>query len=73
VPSVQVKLIDQVFTPAQKNEVISKLTDAIVSVEGENMGAVTLVVIEEVHSDELSIAGNPITTDSVQAMAAVKS
>ena len=71
-PLIQVKLIENVFTSAQKKEIISKLTDAMVSVEGENMRPVTWVVIEEVHSGELGIGGKPMTTDAVRALAAGK-
>ena len=35
-PLVQVKLIEGVFSDAQKQEMIRKLTDAMVSIEGEN-------------------------------------
>jgi 4-oxalocrotonate tautomerase len=51
-PLIQVKLIEEVFTPAQKREIISKLTDAMVSIEDENMRPVTWVVIEEAKSGE---------------------
>ena len=71
-PLIQVKLIENVFTSAQKKEIIGKLTDAMVSVEGENMRPVTWVVIEEVHSGELGIGGKPMTTDAVRALAAGK-
>jgi len=69
-PLIQVKLIENVFTPAQKNQLITKLTDAMVSIEGENMRPVTLVVIEEVRSGEWAIGGQALTTDAVHAMAA---
>ena len=36
-PLVNVKLIEGVFTPTQKQEMIRKLTDTMVSIEGENM------------------------------------
>jgi len=36
-PLVDVKLIEDVFTPAQKQEMIRKLTDTMMSIEGENM------------------------------------
>jgi 4-oxalocrotonate tautomerase len=49
-PLIQVRLIEGVFTPEQKQEMIAKLTDAMVSIEGENMRPVTWVVIEEVAS-----------------------
>ena len=58
-PLIQVKLIEEVFTPAQKREIITKLTDAMVSIEGENMRSVTLVVIEEVRSGDWGIGARP--------------
>jgi 4-oxalocrotonate tautomerase len=58
-PLIQVKLIEEVFTPAQKREIISKLTDAMVSIEDENMRPVTWVVIEEAKSGEWGIGGRP--------------
>ncbi len=71
-PLIQVKLIEQVFTPAQKQEIISKLTDALVSIEGENMRPVTWVVIDEVRSGEWGIGGQPMTTEAVRTLAAGK-
>ena len=41
-PLVQVKLIEGVFSDAQKQEMIRKLTDTMVSIEGETMREVTL-------------------------------
>jgi 4-oxalocrotonate tautomerase len=69
-PLIQVKLIEEVFTPAQKKEIITKLTDAMVAIEGENLRPVTWVVIEEVPSGEWGIAGQPMTTDAVRRLAA---
>lgn len=71
-PLIQVKLIEEVFTPAQKKEIISKLTDAMVAVEGENMRPVTWVTIEEVRSGEWGIGGQAMTTSAVHALAAGK-
>jgi 4-oxalocrotonate tautomerase len=72
-PLLNVKLIEGVFTPAQKQEMIRKLTDAMVSIEGENMRPVTWVVIEETRSGDWGIGGNPLTTADVKALAAGKS
>ena len=69
-PLIQVKLIDEVFTSTQKKEIITRLTDAMVSIEGENMRAVTWVLIEEVRSGEWGIGGNALTTADVRALAA---
>jgi 4-oxalocrotonate tautomerase len=71
-PLINVKLIEGVFTPNQKQEMVRKLTDTMVSIEGENMRPVTWVVVEEVKSGEWGIAGNPLTTADVRALAANK-
>lgn len=71
-PLIQVKLIENVFSPQQKQEMIRKLTDAMVSIEGENMRQVTMVIIEDVKSQEWGIGGQPLSTEAVKAMAAGK-
>ncbi|GAA1979507.1 4-oxalocrotonate tautomerase family protein [Isoptericola halotolerans] len=68
-PLVQVDVIKDVFTPRQKQEIISRLTDAMVSVEGEAMRPVTWCVVHEVTSGDWGIAGNPLTTADVHALA----
>jgi 4-oxalocrotonate tautomerase len=72
-PLIQVKLIEKVFTSQQKQEMIKKLTDAMVSIEGENMRQVTWVIIEDVNSGEWGIGGQPLPTEAVRALAAGKS
>ena len=69
-PLINVKLIEDVFTPEQKGQIVERLTDAMVSIEGENMRGVTWVVVEEVHSGDWGIAGRALTTDDVRALAA---
>jgi 4-oxalocrotonate tautomerase len=69
-PLIQVKLIEDVFTTDQKKEMITRLTDAMVAIEGENMRGVTWVIIEDVRSGEWGIGGNALTTKDVQALAA---
>ena len=44
-PLVNVKLIEGVFDDSQKREMIEKLTDTMVEIEGENMRGVTWVVL----------------------------
>ena len=50
IPLVNVKLIEGVLSQAQQKEMIQKITDAVVSIEGENLREVTWVVIDEVKS-----------------------
>jgi 4-oxalocrotonate tautomerase len=72
-PLIQVKLIEKVFNTQQKQEMVKKLTDAMVSIEGENMRPVTWVIIEEVASGEWGIGGQAMSTEAVKALAAGKS
>ena len=69
-PLVQVKVIEGVFNQDAKRQIVEGLTEAMVAVEGENMRAVTWVLIEEVRSGEWGIGGSPLTTADVQALAA---
>ncbi len=71
-PLVTVKLIEGVFTQTQKQEMIHKLTDAMVSIEGENLRQVTWVVIEEVQSGDWGVGGNSLNTNDVLRLAAGK-
>jgi 4-oxalocrotonate tautomerase len=71
-PFANVKIIEGVFSDSQKKEMIQKLTDTMVSIEGENMRGVTWVVVEEVKSRDWGIGGKGLTTDDVKALAAGK-
>ena len=71
-PLIQVQVIKDVFSQEQKRQIISKLTDAMVSIEGENMRQVTWVTIEDVKSGEWGIGGKALTTEAVKALAAGK-
>ncbi len=60
-PLINVKVIEGVFGDDQKAEIVKTLTDAMVSIEGENMRAVTWVIVEEVKSGDWGIRGKPMT------------
>jgi 4-oxalocrotonate tautomerase len=68
-PLVDIQLIKGVFTPDQKKRMIQKVTDAMVTVEGETMRPVTWVRVQEIESGEWAIGGNPLTASDVKAMA----
>ena len=69
-PLLNVKTIEGVFTPTQKQDMIRKLTDTMVSIEGENLRPYTLVVLEEVKSGDWGVAGNSLTNADAKALAA---
>jgi 4-oxalocrotonate tautomerase len=71
-PLIQVSVIKNVFTTEQKHQMITRLTDAMVSIEGENMRPVTWVKIDEIDSGDWGIGGQAMTTEAVQALAAGK-
>jgi 4-oxalocrotonate tautomerase len=68
-PLIQVKLIEGVFSDAQKQKMVGKLTDAMVAIEGEAMRGVTWVVVEEVKGGSWGIGGKPLNADDVRSMA----
>ncbi len=69
-PLIQVKVIEGVFSGEQKRQIIERLTEAMVEVEGENMRPVTWVTIEDVRSGEWGIGGQAMTMEAVKALAA---
>ena len=69
-PIVNVTVLEGVFTRKQKQELVDRLTETMVSIEGENLRQVTWVVVEEVKSGEWGIAGQPLTTEAVRKLAA---
>jgi 4-oxalocrotonate tautomerase len=71
-PLVQVHTIKGVFTPQMKKDVIEKVTDAMVEIEGENLRGVTWVTINEVDSGDWGIGGQMLTAEHVKAIAAGK-
>lgn len=71
-PFINVKLIEGVFSDAQKQQIAASLTDAMVKIEGEAMRSVTWCVVEEVKSGQWAIGGQPLTTADVKALAARK-
>ena len=69
-PLINVKILENVFSDENKKQMVERLTDAMVSIEGENMRGVTWVVIEEVRSGDWGIGGQALTTADVKALAA---
>jgi 4-oxalocrotonate tautomerase len=68
VPLIQVKVIENVFTQVEKQEMIRKLTDAMVSIEREKLRALTWVVIEEVKSGDFGIGGKPLSSEEAREL-----
>lgn len=56
-PFTTIKVIEGVFSREQKTQLIQKVTEAMIEVEGEGMRDKTWVVIEEVKTGDWGIGG----------------
>jgi len=68
-PLVTIDVIKNAFTPTQKEQLIEKVTAAMLEVEGENMRPVTWVLIKEVEGGDWAIGGKRLSASDVHAMA----
>lgn len=68
-PLVTVDVIKDVFSEKKKKEIINKVTEAMVEVEGEAMRPVTWVRIKEFEQGDWGIGGQTLTAADVHAMA----
>lgn len=64
---MNVKLIEGVFSQDQKQEMIRRMTDIMVDLEGER--PVTVVVIEEVKSGDWGVGSKAFSCADVKALA----
>ncbi len=68
-PLVTIDVIKDVFTARQKQDLIERVTEAMVSVEGEAMRPVTWVRISEVEQGDWAIGGKMLKAADVHALA----
>ena len=66
---VTIDVIKDVFTPSQKRELIEKVTDAMLSVEGEALRDVTWVRIREFEEGDWAVGGRGLSAADVHAQA----
>ena len=67
-PLVTIDVIKNVFTPSQKQQLIAKVTEAMIDVEGEGMRPVTWVRINEVEQGDWAIGGKLLKAADVHAL-----
>jgi 4-oxalocrotonate tautomerase len=71
-PLVNIQVIENVFTPQQKKEMIEKVTDVMISIEGEPLRPYTLVKIDEVKDGNWSVGGKIVTASDVHRLQQTK-
>ncbi|GJE42051.1 tautomerase family protein [Methylobacterium soli] len=67
-PLVDIQLIEGVFSAAEKQNMIRKVTDALVEIEGEAMRGVTWVRVQELRSGDWGIGGKGLTAEDVKTL-----
>jgi 4-oxalocrotonate tautomerase len=65
-PLANIKVIEGVFTDFEKQQMIKKVTEALISVEGEQLRDYTLVILEETKSGDWGVGGQMFTTQQVK-------
>jgi 4-oxalocrotonate tautomerase len=68
-PLVQIKGVGGYLSLAQKQDMIRKVTDAVLSVEGEGLRGVTWVTIEDVQPGAWGVGGSPVTDEDLRELA----
>jgi 4-oxalocrotonate tautomerase len=69
-PLVTIDVIKDVFTPSQKQDLIQRVTAAMVAVEGEGLRGVTWVRVQEFEQGDWAIGGQSLQASDVKALAA---
>lgn len=67
-PLVDIQVIEGVFSQEQKKEMITRVTDTLVGIEGEALRGLTWVRVQEVASGDWGIGGHAMTAEDVKAL-----
>jgi 4-oxalocrotonate tautomerase len=71
-PLVNIQVIENVFTPEQTKEMIEKVSEVMISIEGEALRPYTLVKIDEVRDGNWSVGGTIVTASDVRRLQQTK-
>ena len=71
-PLVNIEVIENVFSPAQKKEMIEKVSEAMISIEGEALRPYTLVKIDEVKDGNWSVGGKIVSASDARRLGQTK-
>ena len=71
-PLVNIQVIENVFTPQQKKEMIEKVSEVMISIEGEALRPYTLVKIDEVKDGNWSVGGKIVAASDARRLGQTK-
>ena len=66
-PLIRATLMENAISPEQKQELLARITDAVVAVYGENMRPYTWVLIDDIKSGLWGVGGQGLTTQDIRA------
>lgn len=66
-PFIDIKVIEGAFTAAEKREMVERVSEAVIAVEGEGLRASTHTAITETPSGEWAIGGKALSAEDVKA------
>ena len=69
-PIVEIKVVKGVFDREEKTQMIQKVTEAVVGVEGEGLRGKTFVVVDEIESGDWGIGGHVPSSDDIRSLRA---
>lgn len=67
-PLVDIQVIEGVFSDDEKKEMIQKVTDTMVEIEGESLRGVTWVRVLDVPQSQWGIGGQALAASDVKAL-----
>ena len=66
-PFIDIKVIEGVFTPEEQRQLVERVSEAVVSVEGEALRPFTHTVVTETPSGAWAIGGQAMEAEHVKA------
>ena len=67
-PFIDIKVIEGVFTPEEKREMVERVSEAVIAVEGEALRPLTHTAVTETPSGEWAVGGSAKTANDVKAL-----
>jgi 4-oxalocrotonate tautomerase len=67
-PFINIKVIQGVFTPEEKREMVERVSEAVIAVEGEALRPVTHTTITETPRGEWAVGGQAMTAEDVKRL-----
>jgi 4-oxalocrotonate tautomerase len=71
-PFVDIKVIEGAFTDEEKREMVERVSETLIEIEGEPLRSVTHTVVTETPSGAWAVGGRALTAEDVKAKRSAK-